>query len=228
MQWPAPNTLTYNFRGRHIDYVEYTLPDHAVPGQTPGNQPPGPLAVPGQYEVVLTVDGKTFRQPLMVELDPRVHVAPGDLEAQLDVARKIDDWMNISYRAYGEVAALRANIAAAQSSLNGNPKELVDALKASEKDLEELQEGSTTAPGFGAINRDVSRFVSMIQNGDIRPAKSVIENPAPSCVALKDDLARWRKINSETLPALNERLMQQKLRALAIVIADQDPTCPRE
>jgi hypothetical protein len=223
LEWPHPETLTYNFRGGHIDYVEYTLPDHAIPGQTPMNQPPGPLAVPGQYEVVLTIDGKTYRQPLMVGLDPRVHVAPGDLEAQLDIARMIDDWMNISYRAYGEVAALRAKIAAAQTSLNGNPKELVDTLKAIEKELDEIQEGSNTAPGFGAINRDVSRFVSMIQNGDIRPAKSVIENAAPSCVGLKNDLARWRKINSETLPALNKMLTQSKL---PVVRVENDPQCP--
>ncbi|HYX28705.1 MAG TPA: hypothetical protein VE863_09065, partial [Pyrinomonadaceae bacterium] len=53
LEWPHPDALTYNFRGRHIDYIEYTLPDHAVPGRTPRYQPPGPLAVPGTYEVVL-------------------------------------------------------------------------------------------------------------------------------------------------------------------------------
>jgi photosystem II stability/assembly factor-like uncharacterized protein len=226
LEWPHPKTLTYNFRGRHIDYIEYTLPDHAVPGHTPMNQPTGPLAAPGRYEVVLTVDGKTYRQPLVLSLDPRVQVAPGDLEAQLELARMIDDWMNISYDAYEEGGALRAKIAADQKSLPGNPKEMREALQALDKELGELQEGSSTMPGFGAINRDVTRFVSMIQSGDVRPAKSVIENVSPSCVALQSDLARWRKINSETLPALNQKLTQSTLSALPTVTVREDPRCP--
>jgi hypothetical protein len=100
------------------------------------------------------------------------------------------------------------------------------AAKALEKELGEIQDGTNTAPGFGAVNRDVARFVSMIQGADIRPAKSVIENTTPSCVALKNALARWRKINSEALPVLNRMLMQQKLTVLPIGTADQDPTCP--
>jgi hypothetical protein len=227
LEWPHPDTLTYNFRGRHIDYIEYTLPDHAIAGKTPVNQPPGPLAVPGHYEVVLTVDGKTYRQPLVVALDPRVRVAPGDLEAQLDLARSIDDWMNTSYYSFNEVVALRASVAAIQKSLNGNTqaKALSDALQTLDKALSEIQEGTNTAPGFGAVNRDVTRFVTMIQSGDIRPARSVIENAAPSCVALKNDLARWRKINTETLPALNKILAQSKLAPLPIVAVAKDPRC---
>jgi photosystem II stability/assembly factor-like uncharacterized protein len=229
LEWPSPSTLTYNFRGRHIGYVEYTLPDHAIAGKTPINQPPGPLAVPGNYELVLKVDGKTYRQPLVVTLDPRVRVAPGDLEAQLDIARMIDAWMNTSYHSYNEVSSLRAALAAVQKTLTANSqaKEVSDAAKALDKDLGEIQEGTNTAPGFGAVNRDVARFVTMIQSGDIRPARSVIENAAPSCVALKNDLARWRKINSESLPAFNILLKQNKLAQLTIVTVDKDPVCPK-
>ncbi|MDX6577522.1 MAG: hypothetical protein QOE96_3475 [Blastocatellia bacterium] len=225
MQWPHPDTLTYNFRGRHIDYVEYTLPDHAVAGKTPMNQPPGPLAVPGNYELVLTVDGKTYRQPLTVTLDPRVNVAPGDLEAQLDLARMIDAWMNVSYHSYNEVDVLRAALATAQKALAKDSQATI-ALQTLDKELTEIQDGTNTAPGFGAVNRDVARFVTMIQSGDIRPARSVIENAAPSCAALKNDSVRWRKINGETVPALNQILKQNKLAPFPIVNVDKDPRCP--
>jgi photosystem II stability/assembly factor-like uncharacterized protein len=225
MQWPSPNTLTYNFRGRHIDYVEYTLPEHAVPGNTPINQPMGPLVVPGTYEVVLKVDGKIYRQPLVVTLDPRVHVSQADLEAQLELAKMIDAWMNTTYHSYNEVGALRSALAVAEKTLTeGSPA--MSAAKALEKELDEIQEGTNTAPGFGAVNRDVARFVSMVQGSDIRPAKSVIENATPSCVALKNDLARWRKINNETVPALNQTLAKSGLRGLPVVVVGEDPKCP--
>jgi hypothetical protein len=66
----------------------------------------------------------------------------------------------------------------------------------------------------------------MIQSGDTRPAKSIIENATPSCRALQNDLARWRKINSETLPALNQILKRNKLALLPVVAVDKDPKCP--
>ena len=229
LEWPHPDTLPYNFRGRPIDYIEYTLPDHAVAGKTPINQPPGPLAAPGRYEIVLTVDGKMYRQPLLVTLDPRVHVGPGDLESQVDFARMIDAWMNSSYHSYNDVRTLRAALANVQKALaaNSSAKEANDAAQALDKLVSELQDGTNTAPGFGSVNRDVARFVTMIQSGDIRPARSIIENATPSCVALQNDLARWRKINAESLPALNKLLKPSKLSPLGIVAVDKDPVCPK-
>lgn len=191
LEWPHPDALTYNFRGRLINYIEYTLPDHAVPGRTPRYQPPGPLAVPGDYILVLTVDGKMYRNSLRVTLDPRVRVNPGDLEAQLEVARMIDDWMNISYAVYNGIARTRPILAESKKRLTD--KALLDWTETAEKELAEIQEGTSEAPGFGAINRDLTRFVSMIQSADRRPAKSIIENATPSCIALKNNLERLRR-----------------------------------
>lgn len=227
LEWPYPDTLAYSFRGRPLDYVEYTLPDHAIAGHTPLRQPPGPLAVPGNYEVLLTIDGKTYRQPLVIALDPRVRASQADLSAQLDLARKIDSWMGLSYRSYKDVAALRAALADRLKSAGANAqaKELNDAAQALEKELTEIQEGTNAAPGFGSVNRDLARFVTMIQSGDIRPARSAAESAALSCEALKNDLMRWRKINSETLPALNTSLGPYKLAPLATVRVAPDPAC---
>jgi photosystem II stability/assembly factor-like uncharacterized protein len=210
LEWPHPDALTYNFRGRHIDYIEYTLPDHAVPGKTPRYQPPGPLAVPGTYELILTVDGQVWRKSLAVKLDPRVHIGPGDLEAQLEAARMIDDWMNISYRAYNQVTTLRAALSEIQKT------EARDGMQTLDKELADLQEGTSAAPGFGAVNRDVTRFVSMIQSADTRPAKSIIENATPSCVALKNNLKVLRQI-------VQTRFSAQNITPLPV---PDDPRCP--
>ncbi len=72
LRYPHPVALPYGYFGERLDYTEYSLPDHAVPGATPRFQPPGPLVVPGKYDLVLTVDGKTYRQ----RLDVRGRSAP--------------------------------------------------------------------------------------------------------------------------------------------------------
>lgn len=60
-------------------------------GQDTPILPRGPLAVPGTYQVRLTVDGKAYTQPLIVTMDPRVKVSPTDLAKQLDLGLKIRD-----------------------------------------------------------------------------------------------------------------------------------------
>jgi photosystem II stability/assembly factor-like uncharacterized protein len=228
MHWPHPDTLSYGFYGRLLPYIEYTFPDHAIAGRTPRDQPPGPLVTPGRYEIVLTVDGKTYRQPLEVKLDPRVRVPAADLAAQLNLARMIDAWMNTSFHSYNDVAALRAALAGARKVLDANPgaKEASETAAALDKELGEIQDGTNAAPGFGSVNRDLARYVTMIQGGDLRPAQSAAVSAGIACTALTKDLARWRTINAERVPAFNQVLKQAKLPPLATMKVENDPLCP--
>jgi photosystem II stability/assembly factor-like uncharacterized protein len=222
LQWPHPDALAFSFRGAPLNYIEYTLPDHAVFGNSPVNQPPGPFVVPGQYELILTVDGKTYRQSLTVTLDPRVHLSENDLEAQAELARQLDDWMNISFQAYIDLATLRERV----NELKTSPTKTVsDAATALDGSLEKLQNGTSAEPGFGAINRDANRYVTMVQSGDMRPASSIAQNASLLCKALGDDLQRWRQINETSVPELNQELLKNKLPALPVVAVRKQPVC---
>ena len=48
-------------------------------------QATSPWVAPGDYTVALTVDGKTFTQPLTVAMDPRVKASAADLQEQFDL-----------------------------------------------------------------------------------------------------------------------------------------------
>jgi photosystem II stability/assembly factor-like uncharacterized protein len=216
LRLPNPPALTYNYRGHHIDYIEYTVPDNAVPGKTPRQQPPGPLVVPGKYEAVLTVDGKTYRQPLTVNLDPRVRATQSDLEAQLNLARKLSNWMTMTDSAYNELASLRAALAERQKNLaeNSHAKNAAEAIAALDKELAEIQDGTNTTAGFGSVNRDLARYIVMIESGDMRPANSLREITSESCESLRNVSAHWNKINAESLPTINKLFEQYKLASL--------------
>lgn len=227
LQWEHPDTLPFGFFGRLLDYTEYTLPDHAITGQTPRHQPPGPYVVPGRYEVVLTVDGQAYRQPLVVNLDPRVRTSQADLQAQLDLARQITDGMASSYKSYYDIAPLRLALSEQHKNRGGksDAKDVTDAITSLAKELGDLQDGTKTSPGFGPINRDLARYLTMIEGGDARPARSARDNAAVSCEALKKDLAKWRTVNSESLPALNKLLKRYNLAALVTITPPADPVC---
>ena len=62
----------------------------AVPRNTP-KTPQGIWPMPGQYQVRLTVDGRTYRQPIQLKLDPRVRTPLADLTIQFKLSKAIDD-----------------------------------------------------------------------------------------------------------------------------------------
>ena len=224
LQWEHPDTLPFGYSGRLLAYTEYTVPDHAIAGQTPRDQPPGPYVVPGRYEVVLTIAGETHRQPLVVKTDPRVSASQADLQAQLDLALQITGGMASSYKSFYDVAALTKALAERRK---GKPdaKALADAITVLEKQIAELADGTDASPGFGLINRDLARYLTMIESGDMRPAQSARANAALACQALRTNLARWRVVNSDKLPALNKLLQQNNLDALPIIQPPADPLC---
>jgi photosystem II stability/assembly factor-like uncharacterized protein len=216
LRYADPPTLPYNFYGARIDYVEYTLPVHAVAGLTPRQQPQGALVAPGTYEVVLTVAGKTYRQPLVVEPDPRARATPADLEAQFALAKKVSDMMATSYNSYNRAASLRAALAAGLKGLPEDPraKEAAGAAAALDKELAEIMEGTQDVAGFGSVNRDLARYLTMVESGDVRPTESARGVVAESCESLAKALVRWGRVNAEAVPALNALLTRHKLAPL--------------
>lgn len=223
-----PLTLTYGYFGGKLDYVEYTLPDHSVPGQTPRQQPPGALAPPGAYEAVLTVDGRQYRQKFDLVPDPRVHASASDLIEQWNLAHVISTAMEASYNTYKECAALQTAIVLRQTSLKGNAKakDLLDALAKLQKTATDVAEGSGETPGIGPMNRDLSRYLVMIESADMRPAVSAQNASQETCVALQKNLAIWLKLNDENIPAINKQLESFHLADLPLAGRKPALNCP--
>jgi photosystem II stability/assembly factor-like uncharacterized protein len=120
LHYAAPPTLLYSYYGNALDYVEYTLTGNAIAGVTPREETPGPYAVPGEYQVVLTVDGQKFTQPLLLTIDPHLHLSQSDLNQQFAAASRVDAGLQSSYTAFGALAALRNEITLRKKNLEAN------------------------------------------------------------------------------------------------------------
>jgi photosystem II stability/assembly factor-like uncharacterized protein len=96
--WVRPTRIPSASAGMHRflwDYryakpkaVGYDYPISAIYHDTP-LAPEGVLALPGRYTVKLSVDGRTYTQPLMLKMDPRVSMTAAQLRAQFDMAQRI-------------------------------------------------------------------------------------------------------------------------------------------
>ena len=65
----------------------------------------GPIAVPGSYEVRLTLGDFTMSQPLELRGDPRIDATPADYQAMLELAREVGAAAELLY---DELAQLRS------------------------------------------------------------------------------------------------------------------------
>ncbi len=208
LRYPAPKTLRYGYFGEHLDYIEYTLADHAIPGDTPREQPNGPFVVPGTYSVVLRVDGQSYTQPLTVTLDPRVRVSQADLVQQLDTERNISAAMSATYDAYDQVTSLRSAIAERIKAVtsSSDPKSTTDGLKKLDEHVAKVESGTAEDMGFGPLNRELARLATMVESGDARPASLLLVGINKACEDLPKRLNEWSELNKSEIPNVNSLL----------------------
>jgi hypothetical protein len=214
-EWlPRPESLTrHPGHNRFVWDLRYPPPPverrgysiAAIPGEGTVEEPEGPLVLPGDYAVKLTVAGRSYVQPLQVELDPRVQVAPAALAAQLQLALEI--W----------------NQAAMQHALRGAARRLRDELKG----LGEGQLEAETRTTLAALEQRVDSLVRASASGDLGSLETVVETadrePTAQAhaafAALRARLAalerRWQEVATRDLPALNARLTRIGLAPLA-------------
>jgi len=224
LHYAHPTALPYGYFGARLKYTEYTVPDHAVPGETPRVQPPGPLAAPGTYDLVFTREGKSYKQKLQVLPDPRVRISQDDYNAQLALSRKISAYMEDTARSFQTVITLHGEFDARKKAIPANsPKELADALVEVEKQFHGLEDGNAEAPGFGILNRDFGHDLVMVQSADIKPGESAYNVVTNGCNFIAKNVAAWNKLNAETLPALNKLLKDQKLETIPVAAAAATP-----
>ena len=226
LRYPPPPSLPYGYYGKLLEYTEYTLADHAVPRLTPRVQPRGPLVLPGTYTIELHAGGQTLRQPLTVELDPRVHTSPADLSDQLDVAQRIGRGMKATSDAFYQVAALRKALAERADAMKQSAsKATKDAVADFEKKLDAIDNGTKLAPGFGPVNRDLSRLIFSAEAADMRPTDTVQSAAQQSCDALDRDFANWRQLNEKDIAAFNAILAANKQGPLPTVAGTGSMGC---
>jgi predicted kinase len=88
-----------------------------------------------------------------------------------------------------------------------------------------LAAGANPDPGFGTINRDLTRLATMAQSADVRPAQTLLDSAGELCQDLNKNLASWRQINVQDIPSLNVVLRERGLEPLITVETSSIPAC---
>jgi photosystem II stability/assembly factor-like uncharacterized protein len=119
---------------------------HRVPGYylwEYGAGARGPVAVPGHYQVRLTVGGQSQTADLDLKLDPRVKVSQADLEAQFNLLMETRDELSRVYDAVNQIQDVRGQLSGLKRRLpeNASAKTIVAAADDLEKKLVAVRDG---------------------------------------------------------------------------------------
>ncbi len=188
-------------------------PISAVPHATPRG-PEGPLALPGNYLVRLSVDGQRLEAPLLVRLDPRVHLPAGALEMQLRLATELAGLLTESSR-----TLLAARSEQAQLKALAPSGTTADAVHAWQARLEALLASPESEPGkeggeekvrLPALEERIASLYAEVTRGDAAPTAAQLAATAAAREALAPHLGTWQQLQAD-LPSVNARLSAAKL-----------------
>src|SRR5256884_9198598 len=89
------------------------------------------------YSTLFRSDGKSYSQPFVVKMDPRIKTPPADLRKQFDMQSGSVEGMNESFGALSQVRSVRAQLKERAAKAGKGP--LADAIAALDKQAAELE-----------------------------------------------------------------------------------------
>jgi photosystem II stability/assembly factor-like uncharacterized protein len=224
LRYPDPPSLNYSYYGTALDYREYTLNWHAIPGKTYRNTVVGPMVLPGTYGATLTVDGHRMTQPIVVVQDPRIKVPDADLRAQLRLEQRMVAGLGVTYHAITYMQQVRNALTDRTKAIAGKPlaPQFTKAAQTLDAALAPL---AASAGPLGIAHRDLGRRINDQLIADAKPTESVIAGVDVPCASIDTALDTVRKLQATSLADLNGMIRRAGLEALPSWTPPTSPAC---
>ena len=244
---PGMHRWVWDLRYEPPAVASRSYPISAVPHDTP-RVPQGPLVLPGDYTVRLSVGDATRTATLHVTMDPRVTTPQEGLARQLELERMLAGRMGEATQAVSSARAVREQIGALEEKEGKANRRLRRELDAFDARVESALEGEETReraretakkgakeeaakrseaeppplPGLQALLGRTSSLYGQIGAADVAPTAVQAEAAEQVDSDLGAALARWQELAAE-VPALNRRLSK---RGLPVLDLDAKPEKP--
>ncbi len=240
LYWPAPPMVIDTRAGMHRVWWDMRYDPIGEGGGRGGGGGAGavphrtyptvtsPWAPPGSYTVRLTVDGKSYTQPIALHLDPRVTTPPVALTQLASLTREMYEGALAARVAYNQARALVAQLNAASGDDVVKFKASVEALAPAAPAAGGRggfggpggpgaapaggrgggrggAGGGTPAPTLQSVSAEMLAAAMSMQAAEAAPTGREVA----ACTAARANaakvMAQWKKITSVDLPALNAK-----------------------
>ncbi|HXT87440.1 MAG TPA: glycosyl hydrolase [Verrucomicrobiae bacterium] len=199
---------------------------HTVPGAISwGGSPAGPMAVPGNYQVKLTVNGQSYTAPLEVKLDPRLHLTQEELDKQLALALQIQQEVNAAHDAVNQIRGLHEQLEGIQKRLGSGHKDIADSAKSLDEKsvaIENKLIQSKSKAGEDPLNYPIQLADQMMALGS--SVGGAASGPTEAAYTVYNQLkgeidaqlAAWHEVQTKDLAAFNEMMRRSDIPFVSV------------
>jgi hypothetical protein len=231
-EWPdrveVPKTIPANEGMNRFAWdLRYNEPIQVPGAFYAGNAPRGALALPGDYQVKLTANGKTQTAALHLVVDPRTKDHEGELPKQFELSTQVNARISELHQAVNEIREIKSQIKELHTKFGDDLKvkpalAAADAMEHKMSDVEQQliqvnmkgSEGNLAFPNM--LNEAFDSFSHSVDAGDREPTKPQRDVFASLSGRLDEQLKKWNAIKKDDLPKVTELIKQADLPALII------------
>jgi hypothetical protein len=170
--------------------------------------------------VKLTVDDKSYTQPLVVKMDPRITASLAELAKQFEMQSGSVEGMNESYEMLQQVQSVRAQLKDLAAKVGKGA--LPNAIAALDKQAAELEGGTQSnfygmppsgkqAENLSTLNQHFGSTLALADSADAAPTTQATAAYKDLESALESLLGRWSKLRNDEIPGLNAQLKNANL-----------------
>ncbi len=218
---PGLNRLVWDLRYEPAPGVEnYYLYEYEAGAK-------GPLALPGQYQARMTMDGKTLTAPFDLKMDPRVTVSREDLEKQFTTLLEIRAQLVRVYAVANQILDLKTQLAGIRKRVDpATAKPLLVEAQALDEKLTALQDKlinlkvraneDSLKYGLGVDGDLASLAVTVGGDADAIPTAASLEQFARVKSAVDGYVERWTTLVSTDVPRFQKAAEAENVRVIII------------
>jgi photosystem II stability/assembly factor-like uncharacterized protein len=207
--------------------MRYTAP-RSVPGAVYDNGPPnGVLALPGKYEVKLTVSGKSYSAPIEIVLDPRAKISSADLEKQFALATQVRDLEDEVHTRILELRDLKGQLKSLDDRLGRDDggkavRDSADQIgkKVSaieEKLIEPKASANEDQLNYGnMLSSQLAYLGNSVDDADVAPTQAEYDQVEAYRSQIEKLDAEWKTLVSTDLAQLNDLMRKNNILAVGV------------
>lgn len=180
-----------------------------------GSPNQGPKAVPGKYQVRLTVNGKSQTQEFEILKDPRLNTSPEDFQAQFDFLMKVRNKVTEANEGIINLRKIKEDLGYLKNKLGSDEKnkDMMDAIKKFEEELNTIENNihqtknqSVQDPlNYGIkLNNRLAHLMVEEAQGDFRPTKQGEEVRSKLSQMVDEELSKLKTTIDNNLYKINQ------------------------
>ena len=194
------NRFVWDLRYASPPVVRHEYPISALYENTPA-EPVGAIAQPGKYEIRLTVDGQTYKQPLELVMDPRVDVSPVAIGQEFVLEQSVQALVKQSYEGYHQALLLHEELAKIPAAKDLDAKVVkLQGSQAGGPGGGGGAAGGKPKPTFVLLNRELGSLATMVDSADTAPTESMRTAYVDYCKDLAEVATQWNELVKTEVP----------------------------